>query len=202
MSGNTRGAASPQIPEPAVAIVGLLNSRAHAIHPDTLDDAETATGVLRRFGHLEGAPAAQRMEQVRALREDLMAVLHADAVNDDEAVRQAWADFTARTSMAVFQQDFSTPGRVRLRQTLGDPVVGRIALDVADLVSAGSWSRLRACANETCRSVFYDVTRSRTQRWHSYEICGNRANVAAYRSRLTHADTGDTGDVGDVGRRP
>jgi predicted RNA-binding Zn ribbon-like protein len=29
----------------------------------------------------------------------------------------------------------------------------------------------------------YDTTRSRTQRWHSYELCGNRANVAAFRAR-------------------
>ncbi len=34
-----------------------------------------------------------------------------------------------------------------------------------------------------CDEVFYDTTRSRTRRWHSYESCGNRANVSAYRAR-------------------
>lgn len=43
--------------------------------------------------------------------------------------------------------------------------------------------RIRVCANDGCRAVFYDTTRSRTQRWHSYELCGNRANVAAFRAR-------------------
>ncbi|WIX80405.1 CGNR zinc finger domain-containing protein [Amycolatopsis carbonis] len=28
-----------------------------------------------------------------------------------------------------------------------------------------------------------DTTRSHTRRWHSYELCGNRANVASHRAR-------------------
>lgn len=186
MSGNTQRATSPQIPESANAIMGLLNSRPHAHYPDTLADPGTdaAAAVLRPFGQTEDAAPAQLLEQVRGLRDDLLAVL--DAEGDEEA-RRAWSDFTARTSTAVFQQDFGEPGQVRLRQALGEPVVGRIALDVAELVAAGAWSRIRSCANDACRSVFYDVTRSRTQRWHSYELCGNRANVAAYRSRAARS---------------
>ncbi|WP_414711145.1 CGNR zinc finger domain-containing protein [Pseudonocardia sp.] len=41
--------------------------------------------------------------------------------------------------------------------------------------------RLRRCANPVCDIAFYDGTRSRTQRWHSYARGGNRCNVAAYR---------------------
>ena len=54
---------------------------------------------------------------------------------------------------------------------------------VADILRDGTWKRMRVCANDGCRAVFYDATRSRTQRWHSYELCGNRANVAAFRAR-------------------
>ena len=46
----------------------------------------------------------------------------------------------------------------------------------------GTWSRVRLCALEACHSAFYDATRSRTQRWHSYAMCGNRTNVAAHRA--------------------
>ncbi|MEO3773386.1 CGNR zinc finger domain-containing protein [Micromonospora sp. B9E7] len=46
---------------------------------------------------------------------------------------------------------------------------------------------MRICGNEMCSHVFYDTTRSRTQRWHSYERCGNRTNVAAYRARARSA---------------
>jgi len=48
----------------------------------------------------------------------------------------------------AFRQDFSAPGRVSLRQAAGDPVVGAITLAVAELVTAGTWPRLRICAND------------------------------------------------------
>ncbi|MEO3748322.1 CGNR zinc finger domain-containing protein [Plantactinospora sp. B5E13] len=76
-----------------------------------------------------------------------------------------------------------------LHQVTGDPVIGGITLAVAELVAAGTWSRIRTCANEQCQHVFYDTTRSRTQRWHSYEMGGNRANVAAYRARSSRTRT-------------
>ena len=70
-----------------------------------------------------------------------------------------------------------------LQQIDGDPVVGGIVLAVAGLLTASTSARVRACANDLCGHVFYDTSRSSTQRWHSYEICGNRSNVAAYRAR-------------------
>lgn len=73
----------------------------------------------------------------------------------------------------------------------GDPLVGGLVTSVAELVREGAWTRFRVCGNGNCRAVFYDTTRSRSQRWHSYELCGNRANVAAYRTRKrTAADPG------------
>ncbi|MFF4955535.1 CGNR zinc finger domain-containing protein [Streptomyces sp. NPDC001222] len=54
---------------------------------------------------------------------------------------------------------------------------------MAELMADGTWSRIRVCDNEGCRHVFYDTTRSRTQRWHSYATCGNRTNVASYGAR-------------------
>jgi predicted RNA-binding Zn ribbon-like protein len=64
-----------------------------------------------------------------------------------------------------------------------DAIVGALIADLHRAVTSGSWRRVRLCAHEPCNAAFYDATRSRTQRWHSYEMCGNRANVAAYRRR-------------------
>jgi predicted RNA-binding Zn ribbon-like protein len=161
-------------------VVDLLNSRPHAIPalPDTLDNPEIATEILGRFGEpAGGAEREQQLDRVRVLRADLSAVL--EAAGPDAADR-AWASFTAHTADALFQQTFPEAG---LHQVAGDPVVGGIARAVADLVATNAWSRLRICDNGHCSRVFYDATRSRTQRWHSYELCGNRANVAAYRAR-------------------
>ena len=64
-----------------------------------------------------------------------------------------------------------------------DAIVGALIADLDRAVRSGTWRRVRLCAYEPCTSAFYDATRSRTQRWHSYEVCGNRANVASYRRR-------------------
>jgi predicted RNA-binding Zn ribbon-like protein len=164
------------VPAPATAVVALLNSRRHSVRPDVLDDPQTALDVVRRFGHTGDSVSAEQLRKVRALRSGLLAVVGADEPD-------GWAAFTESTSEVALRQDFSAPGRVDLRQVAGDPVVGRIALDVAELVTAGTWARVRLCANEVCATAFYDATRSRTRRWHSYEICGNRTNVRAFRSR-------------------
>ncbi|MFJ5215690.1 CGNR zinc finger domain-containing protein [Streptomyces sp. NPDC088354] len=179
------------VPETAAALVDLLNSRPYAGMPDKLDTPGSATAVLRPFGQEDDdAPSPRRVELVRAVRDDLIALAeHHDP--DDSAAD--WAAFSGRVSSVAFQQDFSVPGTVSMRQTSGDPVVGRITLAVAELVDAGTWSRLRLCASEICREVFYDTSRSRTRRWHSYEVCGNRANVAAYRAR-----TGASAPAGDA----
>ncbi|HWO61569.1 MAG TPA: CGNR zinc finger domain-containing protein [Umezawaea sp.] len=147
----------------ARVVVDLLNTRAHSTVEDTL--AATTPGDL---------------ELARAVRSDLLALLAdpTDAAHD-------WAAFTGRVAGVEFREDFSTPGHVRTVLTAGDPYVGEVVLAVADLVRAGDWSRIRLCANAPCAHAFYDTTRSRTRRWHSYEICGNRTNVAAYRARTT-----------------
>jgi predicted RNA-binding Zn ribbon-like protein len=47
----------------------------------------------------------------------------------------------------------------------------------------GSFDHLKLCADETCRSVFYDRSKNRSGRWCSMSTCGNRAKVRAWRER-------------------
>ncbi len=42
-------------------------------------------------------------------------------------------------------------------------------------------ARLRRCAREACDLLFYDTTRSRTQRWHSDTPCGLRERQERWR---------------------
>jgi predicted RNA-binding Zn ribbon-like protein len=187
MSG-AAGRAGVRVPAEAGAIVALLNSRPHATPelPDRLDDPESVRTILGAFGPCDGEDV--RLDAVRALRSALMAVV--EAADEDDAAR-GWEAVTAAVESATFRHVFSA-GEVALRQLAGPPVIGRIAAAVAGLVRSDAWSRIRVCGNHQCRAVFYDATRSLTQRWHSYEICGNRANVAAYRARKS-APTGGAG---------
>ncbi|MGW1728224.1 CGNR zinc finger domain-containing protein [Streptomyces sp. NPDC002306] len=170
-------------------MVDLLNSRPHAATDslDTLHADQAAHALLRPFGHPEAAapPSPERLADIRALRATLMTIV---AAPDSAAAAPGWAELTERASSVTLRHTFSAPG-TGLQQVDGDPVVGGITLAVAQLVTEGTWPRIRACANERCEHVFYDTTRSRTQRWHSYEMCGNKNNVAAYRARKkTRAD--------------
>jgi len=47
----------------------------------------------------------------------------------------------------------------------------------------GSFEHLKLCADETCRSVFYDRSKNHSGRWCSMSSCGNRAKVRAWRER-------------------
>jgi predicted RNA-binding Zn ribbon-like protein len=156
------------------ALVALLNSRAHAGQPDALDAPHTALPVLRALGHEDDVAAPELLDDVRAVRADLMAILESG---------EGWERFSERTSAVAFRYAFSPAGGVEPDQVAGDPVVGSIARQVAQLVAADAWPRLKVCANHRCARVFYDTTRSRTQRWHSYKVCGNKSNVAAHRAR-------------------
>ncbi|WP_167459233.1 MULTISPECIES: CGNR zinc finger domain-containing protein [Streptomyces] len=173
-----------RVPATAAAIVNLLNSRPHSparALPDTLQTPEGASAVLRPFGQPDGvAPSTGRIAKIRDLRGILMDIVSAP---DTTQAALGWEALTERTSSVTLRQVFSAPGKAELEQVDGDPVVGRVILAVAELVTDGTWRRIRTCANEMCAGVFYDTTRSRTQRWHSYEVCGNKTNVAAYRAR-------------------
>jgi hypothetical protein len=180
MAGKTSEDQEGAVPTHARAVADLLNSRAYADLADKLDNPGQAAKVLAPFGRPDEVASARRLDLVRAVRADLLKLVAAD---DPADAAGDWAAFTGRTSSITFRQDFGTPGQVGLRQATGDPVVGRIVQDVSAIVGEGNWSRLKFCANDVCREVFYDTTRNRGRRWHSYEYCGNRTNVAAYRAR-------------------
>ncbi|HTJ33901.1 MAG TPA: CGNR zinc finger domain-containing protein [Dactylosporangium sp.] len=61
--------------------------------------------------------------------------------------------------------------------------IGRLAAIVLDAVNAGTFPRLKLCANPECGRAFYDHGRNAAGRWCDMAVCGNRAKVAGYRSR-------------------
>jgi len=55
---------------------------------------------------------------------------------------------------------------------------------LAQLVCTEDFSGVKACEGPACTLLFADHTRSRTRRWCSMALCGNRAKQAAHRHRL------------------
>lgn len=72
-------------------------------------------------------------------------------------------------------------GRTPLQRVVTEALAEAIALR-----ATGEWTRLKTCALDSCRYVFYDESRNRSGRWCSMQVCGNRAKTAAYRARHRH----------------
>ncbi len=64
-----------------------------------------------------------------------------------------------------------------------DRPIGELLISVTGSMAAGSWDRLKVCANDSCQSAFYDSSRNRSARWCSMARCGNRMKGRAYRER-------------------
>jgi len=54
---------------------------------------------------------------------------------------------------------------------------------LARVVAEEDFAQVKACEGHSCTLLFADHTRGRARRWCSMGVCGNRAKVAAHRSR-------------------
>jgi len=66
-----------------------------------------------------------------------------------------------------------------------DRPIGELLISVTTAMAAGSWTRLKICANDACQEAFYDGSRNRSGRWCSMAKCGNRMKGRTYRHRHT-----------------
>jgi len=76
-------------------------------------------------------------------------------------------------------------GKARLRPRREDALAGLSTL-VAELYDGarnGSLDRLKMCAADECRRVFFDRSKPATRRWCMSSLCGNRIKTRAYRAR-------------------
>ena len=65
-------------------------------------------------------------------------------------------------------------------------VIGEALAEALALQATGEWARVKTCALDSCRWVFFDESRNRSGRWCSMQGCGNKAKTAAYRARHRH----------------
>jgi predicted RNA-binding Zn ribbon-like protein len=162
------------------ALVDLLNSRAHAGLADRLGDSAFAEGFARTLGLPAGDTHHEGVKALRAFRD---AVLVAVGPSDNKSVLDGWRQISRLSSEVTLRYAFGEGGTPELETATGSPALGTMLQAVARIVDAGEWPRIKICANDACGGVFYDDTRNGSQKWHSYETCGNRINVAAHRAR-------------------
>ena len=65
-----------------------------------------------------------------------------------------------------------------------DDALARIAEPIVREIGSGHDDRIRICANDTCRWIFFDESRGGRRRWCDMATCGNRAKARRHRARL------------------
>jgi predicted RNA-binding Zn ribbon-like protein len=141
---------------------------------------------------VNGGPEADRaLDHVRKVRAALREIV--DATYEDRAPSPDAVELTNRAMRAHQQLVLvAGPDGVSLdHRHEGDPLddaLARIAVRVAREVSGDHADRIRVCANDSCRWVFFDSSRTGRRRWCDMATCGNRAKAARHRARTKDAD--------------
>jgi predicted RNA-binding Zn ribbon-like protein len=76
-----------------------------------------------------------------------------------------------------------------LRTAREDALAGLspIVAELYDGSRNGTLDRLKMCASEECRRVFFDRSKPSTRRWCMSSLCGNRMKTRSYRARQRNA---------------
>jgi predicted RNA-binding Zn ribbon-like protein len=157
---------------------------ARAIDARTLRELEGWAGQ-------HGGEATRLFGDMVAARETIYALLGAAAVGDAgagrdiDALNQLLAMAPARTRLAAGETGslWRLPAAMPTAASLLAPVFW----SAGDLLAGQQLQRLRMCANEKCRWLFIDDSKSGTRRWCSMNTCGNRAKAHRHYLRKTGA---------------
>jgi predicted RNA-binding Zn ribbon-like protein len=170
-------------PGPALErLIGFVNTNEPQISQDRLGDPDQTRDWLVAEGFKVEQLNRDEWAATIAFREGIRAAAAAnngyDLDPDAVTALQAAIDrlgFTVRTTAdASMQVDATTPAGRALA-----PLVGALMAAQAD----GSWTRVKACARDTCRWLFYDTTRNHSRTWCTSTTCGSREKAKRYYRR-------------------
>jgi predicted RNA-binding Zn ribbon-like protein len=159
-------------------------------------DIEAGTDALATPADLAGHLIAWRLlgadrslgaSDLRAaveLRESLRTLLLAN--NGAQVDTAAAVDVLNRITAQAGIRPAMTYGGAVGYHVLREGGLGALGALVAIVYAAegqGVWTRLKACASDTCRWAYYDASRNRASRWCHMQLCGNRAKGQTFRAR-------------------
>jgi hypothetical protein len=161
-----------------------LHEHAPGVEGDLPPSRDMLEGFLRDRGLLD--PGQRFTESDREAALTVQDALHAkvrvnhDVPMTDEQVRV----IEAVTRRGRLRPRFAREGPTLVSEAQGlGAALGRLVGVVFLAELDGTWANLKACASESCRSVFYDRSKNHSGRWCSMSRCGNRAKVRAWRER-------------------
>jgi predicted RNA-binding Zn ribbon-like protein len=153
---------------------------------EELGDPAALAAWLSAHGLLvEGAEvSAADVRRATALREALRELLLSN--NDGRSVPAGAArvldDVAARARLRL-RVDADGSARLEAEGKGADGALGRLLVIVYRSMETNTWSRLKACREDTCKWAFYDHSKNRSGHWCSMEVCGSRHKARQYRER-------------------
>ncbi|SEL68054.1 CGNR zinc finger domain-containing protein [Streptacidiphilus jiangxiensis] len=155
-------------PEPLRLVQDLVN---------TLDVESGVDGLEAFVGPGVDLPRA------RVFRELLRDVCAAHAGLD--VPERSLGIFTRQLALAPLVLVPQADGSAELAPAPGLSPTELLFAQVAVAVAGGGkdWLRLKACAADSCRWLYYDRSPAGRGRWCSMAVCGSRAKMRAYRAR-------------------
>ena len=123
------------------------------------------------------------LQRARSFRELLRTMALAN--NGHAAAPKLVGELQRELSGLSFRIEVDPMGGLRFESAKGglDEALGHLVSIVTAEMIRGRWGRMKACARDVCRWVFYDHSRNRTGTWCSMAICGSRTKVSAYYRR-------------------
>ena len=183
----------PGVRDPAPAPLDLVQDLVNTVDLEGGDEGWRTPGDLtdwvRARGIATGDLDADVLARALVLREALRDVCsaHAGADVPADALRDLNALLTAAPLRLVADGEGGAAVRAADGLTGLPALTAEVAAAVAAAVADGSWQRLKACAADTCRWVYYDRSPAGRSRWCTMAICGSRAKMRSYRRRRTTA---------------
>ncbi len=162
----------------AALVVALANAQAdrrpsharHVVAHDALAHVAGANAVLEPF--LDDPLDVRGLRQVRALHRAVVDIAAA-VIDGSPPPVDALNALAAREPVILALEPHGDGLRTAVHAT-GAANIAKLVATVMDELSELEPSRLRRCARPECELVFYDTSRSGTQRWHAERPCGLR----------------------------
>jgi len=162
----------------------------HGVQHAQADDLESAAGLGKWMAHRRlvkpgTVPSAAAFDAALALREAARDYLECEPgdrrlnASIRDALDKALARFPLRVTMAAKEGLKLAP--------LGTEAVAGLSVVIAELYNGsanGTLDRLKMCASDECKWVFFDRSKPGTRRWCQSTLCGNRQKTRTYRERL------------------
>jgi predicted RNA-binding Zn ribbon-like protein len=181
----TGDATRPGPPQALERLIGFVNTNEPQITQDLLrDPAQTRNWLVAEGFEVREELGHDGWAAIIAFREGVRAAAAANNGSDLDpdavaALGQA-IDRLGFTVQATADANLEVASTTPAGRALA-PLVGALMAAQAD----GSWTRVKACARDSCRWLFYDTTRNRSRTWCTNTTCGSREKAKrAYRRQL------------------